>query len=1077
MTDSAESDEGVARSVSQSESTHSVLSIFKDWYHVPALVAVTIVMLAIRLQSYDRFIRGSDVLFSGNDPWYHFREVTYTVLHWPATMPFDPWTYFPFGTNVGQFGTLYDQIVATAALIVGLGHPSHTLVAKTLLVAPAVFGAAAAIPAYLIGKRLGGRLSGLFGAVLLMLMPGVFLQRTLVGVADHNGAEPFFQAMAVVALIAAFAIAEREKPIWELVVDRELDALRRPLVWAVLAGIATALYMWMWPPGVLLVGVVGVFLVVKITSDVVNDQTPEPIAFAGAVSMTVTAALMFLPLQAVGFSPTSFTLVQPLVALVVGVGGVFLAWLARQWESRDLDPTLYPVAVFGIILAGFVFIWAAMRPLWYVIANNLLRTVGFSAGAQTRTIGEAQPYLSPDILRQRGLTPANQIISDYGFTLFSAIVGAIWFLGKPLIDDGDTRKLGYAGASIGVTALLFLVPAIPDGLGKALGVDSSLVSLAIVTALILGAVLLEERPADRLFVLVWASFITSAAFTQVRFNYYLAVPVVVLNAYLLGQILTYLDLRSIPEKASDVKGYQVVAVLAVVLVVAAPVLLVPIGIRNTGQPQYDKSATAWQAAQNGPGAVTQWDGSLQWLNNSTPQEGRFGGASNPLQYYGSYKATNDFSYPKGSYGVMSWWDYGHWITVRGHRIPNANPFQQGAKEAANFLLAPNEKQASKVVASKSTEGNDTRFVMVDWKMVTPGSKFGAPVVFYDAGNLSRSEMLGRIYKVNNKRQITGSFEVRHQRYYRSLMVRLYEYEGSSMSPQPIVVDWDNATVDTNSGPVTIQRTPVGNQSTVLTFNNMSAARAYVRRDGTSQVGGIGKYPSKRVPALQHYRLVKTSSGSALQSRQYQSSIVGTARAASVSPQALMSNSPAWVKTYERVPGATVEGSGAPANATVTASVQMYAPTQNSTFTYTQQATADANGHFTMVLPYSTAGYDKYGPQNGYTNVSVRAKGPYKIRTNPTLRGSNVTYRSANLSVPEGLVNGAQKGPATVTLQKKSSQITINKGSNSGQSSGSPSSSGSSTKPSGSSSNASGDLAPSVGAVGLAADARTRSARP
>ena len=37
-------------------------------------------------------------------------------------------------------------------------------------------------------------------------------------------------------------------------------------------------------------------------------------------------------------------------------------------------------------------------------------------------------------------------------------------------------------------------------------------------------------------------------------------------------------------------------------------------------------------------------------------------------------------------------DYGHWITTLGERIPTANPFQQNARQAANFLLVPNASQ-------------------------------------------------------------------------------------------------------------------------------------------------------------------------------------------------------------------------------------------------------------------------------------------------------------------------------------------------------------------------------------------------
>ncbi len=62
-----------------------------------------------------------------------------------------------------------------------------------------------------------------------------------------------------------------------------------------------------------------------------------------------------------------------------------------------------------------------------------------------------------------------------------------------------------------------------------------------------------------------------------------------------------------------------------------------------------------------------------------------------------------------AYGVMSWWDYGHYIETIGHRMPNANPFQAGIggrRESINetnqpgattFLTAQSEEEASSVL--------------------------------------------------------------------------------------------------------------------------------------------------------------------------------------------------------------------------------------------------------------------------------------------------------------------------------------------------------------------------------------------
>ncbi len=1006
-------------------------------------------MFAWRMQSYSNFIRNGEVYFSGNDAWYHFREVMYTVKHWPSTIPFDPWTYFPYGTFVGQFGTLYDQIVATVALVLGLGSPSQALIGKTLLVAPAVAGALAAIPVYFLGKRLSGRLAGLFGAVVLMLLPGTFLGRTLAGVADHNAVEPLAMALAVLGFVIALQKAKSTMPVWEVVREellesRSLNTLSEPLKWSLLAGFLTGLYIWTWPPGVILVGIIGVFALVKIPSDVVNGRTPEPTAFVLVASMLVVTVMSLIVVEDVGFNTTVPSLLQPASALGVAAAAIVLSWLARVWEGSDLNASLYPAGVGGILLVALGVLAVLPFGLLDLIARNLLRIVGFSAGATARTIGEAQPFIAQSTLQRYGVGAAGRISLEYGLTFFTGLVAAVWLHARPLIDEGTQRTYGYIAGSLAIIALIFLAPFILGGIESVTGIDEQVAGLLIVSALIIGATFLADYDADKLFLIVWAVFITSMAFTQVRFNYYLAIVVAVFNAYLFGEILGWLNLRkSITEIANNIDGYQVLVVVASVLLILGPALTIPITVGNV------QASPAWQSNTNGPGAVTVWDDSLEWMQNNTPEEGNFGGAGNAdqMDYYGTYERTSDFQYPEGSYGVMSWWDYGHWITVEGKRIPNANPFQQGATTAANFLLAPNETQSQNILENLGSESEETRYVMVDWQMATPGSKFGAPTVFYDAQeNVSRSDFIRTLYRFNSQGRFSGTGSVRTQRFYNSTMTRLYYYHGSARQPSPVVVDWEPRQVQTGSGEtVTVPANPRGNNSFVRVFDNMSAAREYVSDDPTSQIGGIGPYPSERVEALNHYRLAHVSNTSA------RNSILRTtyrnSQTLGINPQVTVPSSPAWIKTFERVPGATVRGSGAPANTTVTASAELRIPNTNSTFTYTQRAQTNADGEFTMTLPYSTTGYDEYGPQNGYTNVSVRATGPYTLSTTPTFQnGSIVAYRS-NLTVSEGDVNGDLDGTVRVELERTSQELTIgggDSGSDSGGSSGDSSTSDGST---------------------------------
>ncbi|MFC4450289.1 oligosaccharyl transferase, archaeosortase A system-associated [Halorussus aquaticus] len=961
------------------ESADSVLDSFEDWYHVPVLAAAIAFMLWVRLQSYGKFIRNGEVIFKGNDAWYHLRQVQYTVQNWPATMPFDPWTYFPFGTSVGQFGTLYDQLIATAALVVGLGDPSSTLVAKTLLVAPAIFGALVAIPTYLVGKRLGGRPGGLFGVVVLALFPGTFLRRGLVGFADHNIAEPLFQTFAVLAMMVALTVAERERPVYELLADGDFEALRVPLGFSTLAGVATALYLWTWPPGVLLVGIFGVFFGIKLTADYVRGVSPDHLAFVGAVSMTVTGLLLLVPLGTFDMNPTRFSPLQPLLAFAVAGGCVFMAWLAREWDARDLATALYPATIGGIVLAVTGFVYLALPSLFNLIRRNLVRFIGFSAGAQTRTIGEAKPFLS-NVRPRFGIEWYDVIMQEYGLMLFTAIIAAVWMVWNTYRTD--------------------------------------------------------DHRAEQLLVLVWAAFITAAAFTQVRFNYYLAVPVAVLNAFLLKQILSVANLTD-RKSLTDIEGYQVVAVVFVVLLVV-PVLVTPASLGSSGYPSIDKTNTAMQTGQSGPKPGTvNWAGSLDWLANNTPAEGDYGNANNEgeLDYYGTYQqSNNDFQYPEGSYGVMSWWDYGHWITTRGERIPNANPFQEGAETAAKYLLAPSEQRANNILQTLGNDSEETRYVMADWKMASvyssSGGKFFAPATFNP--NVSRSDFYEPVYQQGQNGPRTA-FNLRTQRYYQSQVARLYLYHGGRMEPAPVVVDWRAQTYRTPDGEtVSYKIAEQGpNATLVRKFQTMQQARQFVANDSTSQIGGIGPFPSEPVPALEHYRVVKQSESSAANSSGYARNLRSEMRLlqqAGMNPRQILQTSPSWVKTFERVPGATVTGTG-PANTTVTARVQLSPVGQSGSFAYSQQARTGPDGQFTMTLPYSSTGYDNWGPENGYTNVSVRATGPYQFFTSRSIEDGNLTFSNASAEVTEAQVIGESDENVTVELTKESVSLQQNQSGN------------------------------------------------
>ena len=921
----------------------------REQYHVPALVLVFIFMLAVRLQTFGKFVTDNGVRFSGNDPWYHYREVVYTVQNWPHTMDFDPMTGYPVGIENGQFGTLFDQILATIALIVGLGNPSDHTIRLVMVLAPPVMGSLAAIPTYYVAKRLHSRLTGVVAAISLALIPGVFLSRGLVGVADHHIAEVLFLMIAAAVLMWAFDRANAETVVFELFDDRDRDALREGLLPALAAGIAAGLYLWVWPAGILFIGITAVFYTLYAGLLVWRDQTPEPVLIAGAVANVVTAGMALLAFDGMALSATVMGPVQVLFPLGTAAGCVFLAVLARQFEQHDAPAGAYPVTLAALVVGGLAALAVLTPDLFAFLKNNTMRAIGFGQHAGIMTIGEAQPLIGNG-------NPFQSILIQYGMLFFTALAGVGLMVGRV------GRK-----------------------------------------------VLAREDAATDLFTIVLFVFITLAAFTQVRFNYYLAPLVAVFAAFAVIRIFEVTKIVGQPVR--ELETYQWMALIMVVGLVFMPILVYPLGANSVARGTY-----------HSPGDYNAWEEPLDWMNDNTPEY-------ESIDQYGTYETpeNGDYDYDSDVYGVMSWWDYGHWTTVTAERAPVANPFQQHAEESAQFLLAQNESEAESVVSDMEGDAQ-AKYVAVDWKMVTPSSKFGAPVVWHP--DLEQDDMYENVYVEGENGQYQYGMTTLKQRYYESMMVRLYHYHGSAVAPTNLVVDYEQSTATAPDGStqqvkVAPQAQPGQTPPVIRSFNNSREAQQFMQQEETAHYGGVGLHPRERVDALEHYRLVKTSPQSALSAQDYMNNLQQYAQY----DQSLRVNdftrNPAWVKVFERVPGATVKGSGAPPNATVLAQVQMNDPTQNQPFVYRQFVESDEDGEFTMTLPYSTTGYDEYGPETGHTNVSVRATGEYQFYSVQQELvvdengNQSVSYNqwSATAHVSEGQVNGATDEPVTITLEK------------------------------------------------------------
>jgi dolichyl-diphosphooligosaccharide--protein glycosyltransferase len=179
------------------------------------------------------------VNFLENDAWYHVRLIENQVRNWPWRVTLDP--YAAPGGQFVAIAPFFDTLTATVAVLLYGRHADATSIERIAAFVPPVLGTLTVLGVWALGLRAFDRRAALLGAALLAVLPGHFLDRTLLGFYDHHALE----ACLAIATLWAVAMALGDRP-----------KFRRP----VLAGIFLGLYLLGWSSGAFLVAILGFWL-------------------------------------------------------------------------------------------------------------------------------------------------------------------------------------------------------------------------------------------------------------------------------------------------------------------------------------------------------------------------------------------------------------------------------------------------------------------------------------------------------------------------------------------------------------------------------------------------------------------------------------------------------------------------------------------------------------------------------------------------------------------------------------------------------------------------------------------------
>ena len=774
-----------------------------------ALVIIFSLALFLRIYfPYHNVFTGTWVRFQYEDAYYHMRLIENLSYHFPHSIFFDPFTYFPHGLAV-FFAPFFDILVGFFVWVIGLGHPTTRVIETVGAYFPAVMGALVTFPVYFVGKELFNRKVGLIAAALVVILPGQFLLRSLLGFTDHHVAETFFSTFIILFLILAVKQAKDKTISFGSLRNREWSNLRKPLLYSLLAGIALGCYLLSWVGGGLVVLIIFVFFLIQYIVDHVKGRSTDYLCIVGVPAIFI-GLIMIVPFRGVLAEGNLYS-----AALLAGILALLiLSGLSLLINRRGLKWFYYPSALAVLGILGVLVLYFGDRHL----LDSLLDVFSvFRRSGSALTIAEVAPLT----------------------------INTAW----------DEFTTSFYLALIATVLVIYLV--------------------------------IKEQTADKTLFLVWTLVMLAATLGQNRFAYYFAVNASLLTAYLLWRgvnwgssfMKVYEKVRgkeddrgerrrkekgkgksksgkkakrkSAKEQLSNQGtlitrgvalryGYFAIAILIVFFLAFYP---------NIGM--------AIHVAETVPDPNNAWHAAMVWMRDNTPDP-----FQNPDFYYDLYQkpaGNEDYDYPPSAYGVMSWWDYGHYITYIAHRIPNSNPFQSGAKDAALYFT---EKDVSAANAMLDKLGS--KYVVIDYPTAMyarqqNGLIFGKFYAMIDWAGKNRKDFFETFYqRVTDQSTNTSKLEpitLYYPAYYESICTRLYIFGGEAATPQ------DSTLVISYIEKMSTTGVQYKEISSAHTFSTYDEAKSYLDSQTGSNYVIVGNNPfATAVPLekLSNYKLVYES---------------------------------------------------------------------------------------------------------------------------------------------------------------------------------------------------------------------------
>ena len=777
-----------------------------------ALLAIVGLSLYIRIKlPYEKIFVDGEVWFRGTDPYFFMRHIENAVHNFPHVNSFDPYKLFPGGGGV-LAQPFFVFLGGAIALLFAFGSTaSHTIEVIGAYIPP-VLGTLTVVAVFFIGKELFNKWAGLLAAALLVVLPGEFLNRSLLGFTDHHVVESLLFAVAMLFFIMAIRRARERQITFVHVVQRDWSVITRPLVYSLIGGAFLGMHILSWKGVLLLVFIIFIYLVIQGIMDHLSGK-PDITLCIVSIPYFLIALIMYLPYMSRLGSAGTYSI----SILVAMLASPLLYFLSRFMLQKGIKAVYYLPILIGITTLGLVALRFVNPSL---LSAMLSRFSPFTPGGAGLTIQEVHPMLYP----------FGEFSWDIAWFNFTTSFFISFIAIGLLVHDVFKRRMN--------DRLLFLIWSIAT-LVAVLGQRRFGDYFAISAALLMGYI------SWRILVLAGIEKLRNRAVESVK-------------SVKAGYVSRAERRRSL--KAEGKKGKTrtvspretwvrvIIAGILIFFLIFFPSVGLP-GIK-TGTVLFERPVDVLghpvelrvkltQSLAMEPTLINHaWHDALEWLAENSPEP-----FEDPDSYYQLYE--KPFEFPDTAYGIMSWWDYGYWIAQISRRIPNSNPGGGNRAEAGLFLTAQDEESANQIMDEMGS-----KYVIIDYPM--PTSKFYAMAVYAGA---SSEDYYGTYYvpqEGGEQQQVTFFYPS----YYQSAVVRLYNFDGKAVVPlesSTVVLSWELRTSDEGMQFKQI----VGSWA----FNSKEDAESYIasQQTGNYVLGNPNPFISPiSLAEMQDYELVYAS---------------------------------------------------------------------------------------------------------------------------------------------------------------------------------------------------------------------------